>query len=191
MAQGDAVVHISAANLGQLQLSLPPLSEQRAIASALSDVDALISSSTSSSPRSGISSRLPCSNCSQAGGGCPDSADGGKRGDWKTLRRLTVRTLEVIHHGTMNLTTCHWRMSTEVYLEDMRTSCSLPRHPVRGGSSDQAMFLCPPCARIWDRISCLRAVRRTGYVPPDSLLFGALRMRHAPGMFSITCLETT
>lgn len=44
MAQGDAVVHISAANLGQLQLSLPPLSEQRAIASALSDVDALISS---------------------------------------------------------------------------------------------------------------------------------------------------
>jgi type I restriction enzyme S subunit len=42
MAQGDAVVHISAANLGQLQLSLPSLDEQRAIASVLSDMDAEI-----------------------------------------------------------------------------------------------------------------------------------------------------
>jgi type I restriction enzyme S subunit len=42
MGQGDAVVHISARNLAQLQLRLPPLSEQTAIASVLSDMDAEI-----------------------------------------------------------------------------------------------------------------------------------------------------
>jgi type I restriction enzyme S subunit len=42
MAQGDAVVHISATNLGQLQLSLPQRDEQAAIASVLSDMDAEI-----------------------------------------------------------------------------------------------------------------------------------------------------
>jgi type I restriction enzyme S subunit len=42
MAQGDAIVHISAVSLGQLQLTLPPVDEQRAIASVLSDMDAEI-----------------------------------------------------------------------------------------------------------------------------------------------------
>lgn len=43
--QGDAVVHISAASLGAIRITLPPnVSEQKAIASALSDVDALLTS---------------------------------------------------------------------------------------------------------------------------------------------------
>mgnify|MGYP001164644583 CR=1 FL=1 len=40
--QGDAIVHISANALASIILSVPPLSEQRAIATALSDVDALL-----------------------------------------------------------------------------------------------------------------------------------------------------
>jgi type I restriction enzyme S subunit len=40
--QGDAVVHISARALGDLRLPFPPLPEQRAIAAALGDVDALL-----------------------------------------------------------------------------------------------------------------------------------------------------
>ena len=42
MAQGDALVHISAQKLGQLQLHLPPIEEQTAIAEVLSDMDAEI-----------------------------------------------------------------------------------------------------------------------------------------------------
>ena len=40
MGQGDAVVHISARNLAQLELRLPALAEQTAIAEVLSDLDA-------------------------------------------------------------------------------------------------------------------------------------------------------
>lgn len=40
--QGDAVVHISATALGTVVVPLPPFDEQRAIATALSDVDALL-----------------------------------------------------------------------------------------------------------------------------------------------------
>jgi type I restriction enzyme S subunit len=43
-AQGDAVVHISASSLASLQVNLPPLEEQQAIAEALSDADALVES---------------------------------------------------------------------------------------------------------------------------------------------------
>jgi type I restriction enzyme S subunit len=43
LGQGDAVVHISARNLGMVKVALPPdVSEQRAIAEALSDVDGLL-----------------------------------------------------------------------------------------------------------------------------------------------------
>ncbi len=42
LGQGDAVVHISARNLGQLQIQLPSIEEQRAIAAVLSDMDAEI-----------------------------------------------------------------------------------------------------------------------------------------------------
>jgi type I restriction enzyme S subunit len=42
MGQGDAVVHISASNLGQLELFLPRKEEQAAIAAVLSDMDAEI-----------------------------------------------------------------------------------------------------------------------------------------------------
>lgn len=42
LGQGDAVVHISAKNLGNIKLSLPEIDEQRAIASILSDMDAEI-----------------------------------------------------------------------------------------------------------------------------------------------------
>ena len=42
LAQGDAVVHISAASLATLLLSVPSPAEQKAIAQALSDVDAEI-----------------------------------------------------------------------------------------------------------------------------------------------------
>lgn len=40
MGQGDAVVHISAGNLAQVKVSLPPVEEQRALASVLLDMDA-------------------------------------------------------------------------------------------------------------------------------------------------------
>lgn len=42
MGQGDAVVHISAGNLAQIEVSLPPKAEQTAIAAVLSDMDAEI-----------------------------------------------------------------------------------------------------------------------------------------------------
>ena len=42
LGQGDAVVHIYINNLVQVQIKLPPLEEQRAIAEVLSDVDGLI-----------------------------------------------------------------------------------------------------------------------------------------------------
>jgi len=41
-AQGDAVVHISAKSLAELQIPLPPLHEQKAIAKALRNMDELI-----------------------------------------------------------------------------------------------------------------------------------------------------
>ena len=42
MGQGDAVVHISASNLAQVRIKLPPFTEQTAIAAVLSDMDAEI-----------------------------------------------------------------------------------------------------------------------------------------------------
>ncbi|MGQ7244944.1 restriction endonuclease subunit S [Salinicola sp. V024] len=42
LGQGDAVVHISARNLSQIELRLPPEDEQTAIAAVLSDMDAEI-----------------------------------------------------------------------------------------------------------------------------------------------------
>ena len=42
MGQGDAVVHISANNLAQVRIDLPPLTEQIAIANVLFDMDAEI-----------------------------------------------------------------------------------------------------------------------------------------------------
>ena len=44
MAQGDAVVHIRSDHLAEVELSLPPLAEQHAIAAVLADVDELIGS---------------------------------------------------------------------------------------------------------------------------------------------------
>ena len=40
MGQGDAVVHVSARNLARVQIDLPPIPEQDAIAAILSDMDA-------------------------------------------------------------------------------------------------------------------------------------------------------
>ena len=42
LGQGDAVVHISASSLSSIKIGLPPAFEQRAIATALSDMDALL-----------------------------------------------------------------------------------------------------------------------------------------------------
>lgn len=42
LGQGDAVVHISARNLAQVEIELPPVEEQTAIATVLSDMDAEI-----------------------------------------------------------------------------------------------------------------------------------------------------
>jgi type I restriction enzyme S subunit len=42
LGQGDAVVHINARALAQVNMVIPPLPEQRAIAEALSDVDGLL-----------------------------------------------------------------------------------------------------------------------------------------------------
>ena len=39
MSQGDAVVHVSARNLARVQIELPPMPEQDAIAAILSDMD--------------------------------------------------------------------------------------------------------------------------------------------------------
>ena len=43
MAQGDLIVHISARSLAQIELYLPPIKEQMAIANILSDMDDEIS----------------------------------------------------------------------------------------------------------------------------------------------------
>ena len=43
MGQGDAVVHISALSLAAIQVAIPPIAEQSAIASVLSDIDVEIS----------------------------------------------------------------------------------------------------------------------------------------------------
>ena len=40
LSQGDVIVHISATNLAQVEINLPPIDEQRAIAAVLSDMDA-------------------------------------------------------------------------------------------------------------------------------------------------------
>lgn len=42
LGQGDAVVHISSRNLAQVEIELPPVDEQNAIATVLSDMDAEI-----------------------------------------------------------------------------------------------------------------------------------------------------
>ena len=42
MAQGDAVVHIRGDHLAEIEFPLPPLPEQQAIATVLSDMDAEI-----------------------------------------------------------------------------------------------------------------------------------------------------
>lgn len=42
LAQGDAIVHISSGSLGQVRIELPPVEEQTAIATVLSDMDAEI-----------------------------------------------------------------------------------------------------------------------------------------------------
>ena len=42
LGQGDAVVHISATNLARVEINLPPIDEQTAIATVLSDMDAEI-----------------------------------------------------------------------------------------------------------------------------------------------------
>ena len=42
LGQGDAVVHIYINNLAQVEIKLPPITEQNAIAEALSDVDGLL-----------------------------------------------------------------------------------------------------------------------------------------------------
>lgn len=42
LSQGDAVVHISSRNLAQIEIELPPVDEQNAIAAVLSDMDAEI-----------------------------------------------------------------------------------------------------------------------------------------------------
>ena len=60
---------------------LPPQSEQRAIAAALSDVDALLDGLTGSSPRSATSSRPPCSSSSPARPAFPASS-----GEWEVKR---------------------------------------------------------------------------------------------------------
>ncbi len=39
LSQGDVIVHISATNLAQVEINLPPIDEQRAIAAVLSDMD--------------------------------------------------------------------------------------------------------------------------------------------------------
>lgn len=44
LGQGDAIVHISSKNLGDILFALPPLAEQKAIAKVLGDQDALIES---------------------------------------------------------------------------------------------------------------------------------------------------
>ena len=43
LAQGDAIVHISSGSLGRVQIELPPVEEQTAIAAVLSDMDAELS----------------------------------------------------------------------------------------------------------------------------------------------------
>lgn len=63
---------------GAYTVPLPPLPEQRAIADALSDVDALLNGLDRLVPRSVISSRPPCSNFSPAGHGCRGSVGSGR-----------------------------------------------------------------------------------------------------------------
>jgi type I restriction enzyme, S subunit len=70
---------INGEKLRGMLLPLPPLPEQRAIASALSDMDALLASLDRLIARSATSNRPPCSSSSPAKPASRDSRESGRR----------------------------------------------------------------------------------------------------------------
>jgi type I restriction enzyme S subunit len=99
LGQGSSVVHIYSSSLKTILIPLPLLPEQQAIASALNDVDALITAlEQSSSPKSAISNRAPCSSSSQARNACRGLVGSGKLKSWEILRKYK----EVHHRDRLN-----------------------------------------------------------------------------------------
>lgn len=68
--QGVVRANIGQKDLSKIQICVPPLPEQRSIATVLSDMDALLGTLDQLSPRSATSNRQPCSNSSQARNAC-------------------------------------------------------------------------------------------------------------------------
>jgi len=75
---GLAQKHFNVGDMRNLVVALPPLPEQRAIATALSDVDGLLGGLDRLSPRSATSNRPPCSNSSPAKPASPASTPSGR-----------------------------------------------------------------------------------------------------------------
>ena len=82
LGQGDAVVHIYINNLAQVQIELPPIAEQNAIAEVLSDVDGLLNSLEALIAKETGNQASHYAAMLTGRTACPDLVGRGKRSGW-------------------------------------------------------------------------------------------------------------